>query len=201
ATDARLLPSLAANLAGDSAVRLASLEALEGWGKQASAVVPAVVELRNNKEAAVRSAAVQTLAAIDADIPHLVGELRAALADADWDVRRVAAESLGQLGPAAEAAVPQLFGMLANEEDSDFASSALRGIDAAPLEALSLLSEQLDSTDGRTSAYAIFLLGKLGAQATEILPRLEKMLQDTEAGKGGIREKYLKQAIAAIKGE
>ena len=94
-------------------------------------------------------------------------------------------------------------GILASEEDRDYASSALKEINTAPIEAIPLLMEKLDSEERRTAFYAVSLLGKIGPPAVEALPKLEAMLEKPggNAGRSDFRKKFLVEAIAAIKGE
>ena len=146
---------------------------------------------------------VGTLSAIEKDAQQLAGRLTKALEDKEWEVRRVAGVALGKLGPEAKNAVPKLFRLLSSDEDRDFASSALKEINTAPVEAIPLLLEKLESEERRTAFYAVSLLGKIGPPAAEALPKLEAMLAkpSEDKGRSEFRRKFLVEAIAAIKGE
>ena len=50
-------------------------------------------------------------------MPKAVSALMGALADADWHVRKEAAEALGKIGPAAVEAVPALTAALADADE------------------------------------------------------------------------------------
>lgn len=202
-TDGEVLEALGHNLADDRDLLRVTLEALADFGDKASSMIPAVSRLAAHEKADVRAAALNTLAAIDKDTPQLVGWLTAALDDSQWEVRRIAGVALGKLGPEAKHAVPKLFQLLSSDEDRDFASSSLKEINAAPVEAVGLLIEKLDSEDRRMSFYAVSLLGKIGPPAAEALPKLEAMLAkpSSDPGRSDFRRKFLTEAIAAIKGE
>jgi HEAT repeat protein len=202
-TDGEVLDALGHNLADDRDLLRVTLEALADFGDKASSMIPAVSRLAAHEKAEVRAAALNTLAAIDKDTPQLVGWLTAALDDSQWEVRRIAGVALGKLGPEAKHAVPKLFQLLSSDEDRDFASSSLKEINAAPVEAVGLLIEKLDSEDRRMSFYAVSLLGKIGPPAAEALPKLEAMLAkpSSDPGRSDFRRKFLTEAIAAIKGE
>ena len=111
--------------------------------------------------------------------------------------------ALGKVGPDAKNAVPKLFRMLESDEDREFASNALKEINAAPVEAIPMLISKLDSEERRTAFYAVSLLGKIGPPAAEALPKLEAMLEKPsgDGGRSEFRKKFLVEAIAAIKGD
>lgn len=202
-SDPAVLKALSSNLTDDLNLLRATLEALAGFSEKAAPVIPAVSDLAAHEKAEVRAAALNTLAAIDKDQSQLAARLTSALDDQAWEVRRIAGVALGKLGPEAKNAVPKLFQLLSSEEDRDFASSSLKEINTAPIEAIPLLIEKLDSEDRRTSFYAVSLLGKIGPPAAEALPKLEAMLSkpSSDPGRSEFRRKFLSEAIATIKGE
>jgi HEAT repeat protein len=202
-SDPSVLDALSSNLIDDPALLRVTLEAVTGFGEKAAPMIPAISRLAAHEKSELRVAAINALAGIDKDSKQLSGRLTEALNDKEWEVRRVAGVALGKLGPAAKNAVPKLFQLLANDEDRDFASSALREINTAPIEAIPLFIEKLDSEERRTAFYAVSLLGKIGPPAAEALPKLEEMLAKPggSAGRSDFRKKFLVEAIAAIKGE
>ena len=123
------------------------------------------------------------MAEIESDRENLVSVLINALDDSDWTVRGVAATQLGEIGADAKRAVPRLFKLLASEDDTDAARGALRAIDGAGPEAVPILIEGLKSTDRRRQFYAIFLLGKVGAEASTALPVLRKLREDSDSAR------------------
>ena len=202
-SDSAVLNALAGNLVDDLALLRVTLETLSGFGEKAASMIPAVSLLATHEKAEVRVAAINALAAIEKDSQQLTGRLINALDDKEWEVRRVVGVALGKLGPEAKNAVPKLFRLLSSDEDRDFASSALKEINTAPVEAIPLLMEKLDSEERRTAFYAVSLLGKIGPPAAEAIPKLEAMLAkpSSDSGRSEFRKKFLVEAIAAIKGE
>ena len=202
-SDPAVLKALGGNLADDLTLLRATLEAMSDVGEQAASMSSVVAHLATHEKAEVRAAALNCLAAIEKDRSQLVARLIDALDDKEWEVRRVAGVALGKLGPDAKNAVPKLFQLLSSEEDRDFASSSLKEINTAPVEAVGLLIEKLDSEERRTAFYAVSLLGKIGPPAAEALPKLEAMLAkpSDDPGRSEFRRKFLTEAIAAIKGE
>lgn len=198
-----VLKAVAANLGDNPDLMRASLDAITGFRDKAADLIPAIVELQQHPKADVRVAAINALAAIESNKENLAGRLTDALDDKEWEVRRLAAVNLGKLGADAKNSVPKLFGMLSNPDDMDFANSTLREINTAPVEAIPLLMKNLDSEERRVAYYAISLLGKIGPPAIEALPRLEAMLETESPGSGRteFRRRFLREAIAAIKGE
>ena len=201
-SDPAVLTALSNNLIDDLALLRVTLEAISGFGEKAAALIPAVSQLAAHEKAELRVAALGALAAIEKNHEQLTGRLTEALDDKEWDVRRTAGVALGKLGPDAKNAVPKLFKLLENDEDRDFASGALKEINAAPVEAIPLLIEKLDSEERRTAFYAVSLLGKIGPPAIEALPKLQAMLEKPSTdGRSEFRKKSLNETIAAIKGE
>lgn len=202
-----ILQAMTVNLKDDSDVNLmlASLEVATSLGEGANLLAPSVVKLLDHQQASVRMTAAGAVAAVEKDAGKKTEWLSEMLDDSELEVRRIAAVQLGKLGPSAKAAVPKLFQLLNSEADSDFASGALREIDAAPVEALDLLIENLDSEERRVGFYAVTLLGKIGPPAKAALPKLEAMLDDSgQSGRGNrsdFRRRFLREAIEKIKGE
>ena len=118
----------------------------------------------------------------------------AALSDEDWTVRRSAAQSLAKFGPSGKKAVPILFGMLASDQDRDYARAALKEIDAADADAVPVLLEGLKNEDRTLKYYAAFFLKKVGPEGKEALPTLKEMA-DKESGRFG---DAIREAITAI---
>jgi HEAT repeat protein len=202
-TDASILDAVAANLTENMDLLRTSLDAISGFGEKASLLIPSVSGLVNHEKAEVRAAALNALSSIDKNPQNLAGRLTDALNDKEWEVRRIAGVALGKLGADAKNAVPKLFQLLNSDEDRDYASSSLREINTAPVEAVPMLIEKLASEERRTAFYAVTLLGKIGPPAAEALPKLEQMLANPtgEASRADFRKKTLIEAIAAIKGE
>jgi HEAT repeat protein len=202
-SDASVLLALSNNLIDDPELLRVTLEAVAGFGDKAASMIPAISRLAAHEKVALRIAAINALAGIEKNSKQLSDQLTESLNDKEWEVRRVAGVALGKLGAEAKNAVPKLFQLMASEEDRDFASSALKEINTAPIEAIPLLMEKLDSEERRTAFYAVTLLGKIGPPAVEALPKLEEMLAKPGGitGRSDFRKKFLVEAIAAIKGD
>ncbi len=202
-TDAPILEAMGGNLGDDVDLLRSTLEAIAGFGDKASSLVPSVASLIGHPKVEVRIAALNAIAAIDKDHENLVGRLADALDDKEWEIRRIAGVALGNLGAKSKNAVPKLLRLLSSDEDRDFAAGALREINTAPVEAIPLLLEKLDSEERRTAFFAVTLLGKIGPPAAEALPKLEAMLgkPNADPGRAEFRKKMLIEAIASIKGE
>ncbi|MEO1983288.1 MAG: HEAT repeat domain-containing protein, partial [Fuerstiella sp.] len=180
--DGRTAALLAPLLADpDTDVVLAGMAALTSMGQSGNDAMPAVTNVLTHDQPSLRSAAIKCFAAISSEQSQSLTVLISALEDGDWTVRRAAAESLGDIGAAARAAIPILFTMLQNEEDTNVARGAIRAIDAAGPEALPVLLAGLKSDDLRTQYYAVFLLGKVGPAAADALPLLNKLHDESES--------------------
>jgi HEAT repeat protein len=198
-----LVERVAANLTNDVELLRESLETIATFGGQSDLLVQIVTNILQHERSDVRSAAVKAIAAIDQQVDRKVEVLRTVLDDAEWEVRRLAGIELGKLGPQARAAVPRLLTLLSHSEDSDYANNSLREIDTAPIEAIPMLIASLGSEDRRVNFYAVTLLGKIGPEAAEALPKLDEMLKNARGGGDNrdFRRKFLREAIQAIRGD
>ena len=119
----------------DNNVRLAALTTLQLMGPLARPALPALAQAVTQGDSEVRVATMATLLTIGGDdakiaVPGLIQSLTAS----DPRVRRAAAESLGRLGPLAEAALPALRRALGDEDQETriFASEAILNIIPLP---------------------------------------------------------------------
>ncbi|MAI35596.1 MAG: hypothetical protein CMM07_28495 [Rhodopirellula sp.] len=162
-------------------VLLTALPSLGTLGAKAEISADQLAKVLQDQRGSVRSAALKCIAKVESDREKMISVFIKALEDSDWTVRGVAANELGEIGTDAKRAVPKLFQMLASQDDTDAARGALRGIDSAGPEAVPILIEGLKSTDRRRQFYAIFLLGKVGAEASTALPVLKQLRDDSES--------------------
>ncbi|QEG00415.1 putative lyase [Stieleria maiorica] len=181
----------------EDAVVLASLRSVTTLADQAVSLSDQVVALTDHERADLRAAAYACLAKIETDRQKSVPLLIQGLGDQDWAVRRDAAESLGELGADAKSAVPALFKLLPVPEDTNFAKTALRAINTAGPEAVPVLLAGIESNDRRQQYYSLYMLGKVRPRATEAIPILERLLEETDSR--GMKRAYEK-AIDEISG-
>jgi HEAT repeat protein/lysophospholipase L1-like esterase len=163
--------------AGSTGVRAECAAALGRLGPAARGAVPALfVALRDPSEA-VRAAAARALTAIGPaaeDLPSLV----ASLGSRDTYVVAFAAWSLGNLGPAAEVAVPDLARALARDDTNAVVAGALARIGPAAASAVGALVDGLRSDDGNRRWRAARTLGRIGPPAASAVPSLTAALSD-----------------------
>ena len=187
------------NLGDDTELLNSSLESVPKFGERAKQMIPSLANLLRHPEERTRMLSIEALAAAESDEGQLTDRLKDSLEDSSWNVRQKTAETLGELGGDAVAAVPQLFQLIDNEEDESFATAALREIDAAPATALPVLVDALGSENRRKQFYAVYLIGKMGADAEEVIPRLREELKESKNSRNASsRRKYLSQAIESI---
>lgn len=137
--------------------------------------------------AAVRRKAVGDL--VHSDLTeHLVPELKAALKDADGDVRATAATALGNLGPKAESAVPALVAQLGGDavkEARETAARALGRLGKAVPENRSavrpLQKAAAADADPVTRTVALGALAMMGEDLPGQIAALRKFLHHDEA--------------------
>ncbi|HEY8506384.1 MAG TPA: HEAT repeat domain-containing protein, partial [Gemmataceae bacterium] len=124
-------------------------------------------------------------------VPHAeaaVPALREMLKGPGLAERQMAASLIGQIGPAARAAIPDLVELLKDRNTSGTAVTALGrlGPDAVPA-----LLGALESGEGQVRAEAVRALGMLGRDARAAAPHLAKLLLGDDAA---LRE----QAVSAL---
>ncbi|MEM7558212.1 MAG: HEAT repeat domain-containing protein [Planctomycetota bacterium] len=187
------------NLGDDTELLNSSLESLPKFGERAKPLIPSLTNLLKHPQERTRLLSIEALAAAGNDERQLTDRLKDSLEDDSWNVRQKTAETLSEFGGDAVAAVPQLFKLIDKEEDESFATAALREIDAAPADALPMLVEALKSENRRKQFYAVYLIGKMGADAEEVIPLLREELKDSKNSRNASsRRKYLSQAIESI---
>ena len=115
--------------------------------------------------------------------PSDVRALSSLLHDSDLDIRRVAACQLGDLGPAAAPAVPDLIQALSDEREvRGCAASALSKIGPAAAPAVPELTKMLNGDWVGNRVSAAEALGNIGPDASSAVPTLiTALLTDKEA--------------------
>jgi HEAT repeat protein len=146
-------------------------------GEAAETLAQAAV---GDPDPSVRSAALMSLCrAAPADQAAAVLQ-QVLVRDVQASVRGMAAVRLGKLGPPAAGAAPALADALADSDEGvrRKAADALVTLGAA---AVTPASGKLEAADPGVRRLAVFVLGKLGADAKPALDALRKRLQDSDA--------------------
>ena len=172
-----LAPAIADRLKQDdqASTRLAAARALGAIGSRAG--VPALLEGLADASESVRAGAAQALLRIGPggeDVPALTG----AVASADRYVAAFAAWSLGNLGAAAEPAVPALVQALARDDTNAVVAAALARIGPGAAAAVPELVRGLASPDDGRRFRAARTLGRIGPAAAAAVGPLTAALRD-----------------------
>jgi HEAT repeat protein/lysophospholipase L1-like esterase len=156
-------------------VRAGAARALGDIGDRAGAA--ALFEALGDSSEAVRASAAQGLVRVrpvPGDVPALAG----ALDSPDRYVAAFAAWSLGNLGAAAEPAVPDLVRVLAIDETNAVVAAALARVGPAAKAAVPELVKALASDDDGRRWRAARTLGRIGPAAEPAVPALSGALVD-----------------------
>jgi HEAT repeat protein len=152
----------------DSHVRLVALGALECFGPKAAAAIPELLDMhKNDKGALHRGCVLKTLAVIDQEGKVALPVLMKALEDAEPQMRRFAAESLGMLGRHAEPAVEKLIDRLQDPDTGVrvYAAGALWKIDRRAKLAVPVLIEVLQTGSSFERMWATWHIPEIGPDA------------------------------------
>jgi HEAT repeat protein/lysophospholipase L1-like esterase len=163
--------------AASAGVRVECAAALGGLGPAGRVAVPSLFAALRDPSEAVRAAAARALSGLEPgaeDVPRLV----AALGSADRYVAAFAAWSLGNLGSAAQAAVPDLARALARDDTNAVVAGALARIGPAAAAAVTVLVDGLHSADADRRWRAARTLGRIGPPAASAVPSLAAVLSD-----------------------
>jgi lysophospholipase L1-like esterase len=160
-----------------AAVRLECAAALGERGPAARAAVPALFAALGDPSEAVRHASAGALFRVGPG-PEDVPRLQGALDSADPYVAAFAAWSLGNLGAAAEAAVPALARALSRDDTDAVVAGALARIGPRAAGAVGVLAHDLGSENADRRWRAARTLGRIGPPAAPAVPRLAEALAD-----------------------
>jgi len=154
----------------DRDVRLVAARALRAIGPQAEGAADAIAVLFDDDDTYVRMVAALALGGLG---EQSVAALRKALHDREPTVIRIAGHALGDIGPAAAPAVPDLIPMIGHEIERvrRAACKAIEGIGPAAAPATDALLREFERQGGSNEAWA---LGAIGPAAKGAVPALEK---------------------------
>jgi HEAT repeat protein len=200
---ARLGPDGSAALAAalgekDCPVRGFIADRLSDLGPHSKDLVPALLKALDVDDAEVRSSVAKALLRIDSDTGARLGVpvLARLAADKDYEYRKYVIEDLGEIGPAARAAVPALIDILkAKEKYRRVAAGALGAIGPDARSAVPALIEALDSDKAGVVSAAVEALGRIGPDAKAALPALRERLK---TAKGASWRVHLALTLARI---
>jgi HEAT repeat protein len=102
------------------------------------------------------------------------------LADPDSRVRKEASIALGQIGPAAAAAVPRVIALAFGNSEDDLAFAAFQALTQFGAPALPDLIELLPTRNPAHRIKVIWLLQNIGPAAAPALPSLQQALTDPD---------------------
>ena len=194
---------LGENQKGGDPLRIAAIQALGGFGREAANAVPELVQALRDKDLRVRWFAAEALGLIGPDAKAAIPALHAALrsrdavaADAanvdggvaDAPMRLIAAFALGRIGPEARAAIPDLIAALSGP-DSRVRAEAARALGLMGPDARAAIPELIRLTGRRSGSqvveYASEALAQLGPVA---VPALSEILHDDDPeARGALR--------------
>ncbi|NEU72804.1 NACHT domain-containing protein [Hassallia byssoidea VB512170] len=165
----------------DARVRELAAQALGEVPTKAKQAIPDLIEaLLNNPKLDVRKGAAEALAKIELH-QDAVPNLRKALKDTSWQVRRSAAEALGNIGAEASSAVPDLIAALKKDRNYTMrrsAAEALGNIGMKASSAVPQLIAALKDENFKVRGSAAEALGKMGVEASSAMPNLVINLKD-----------------------
>lgn len=163
----------------NTGARIAAAGALWQVDRNAKDAVPVLVQVLENDPAIAHLWATTEVAAIGPEAKDAVPALRKLLATSSWPYGAV--HALGNIGPDAAAAVPDLLERL-ESKDGDvraYAAGALWKINQHPRAIPALLAELKSPVEG-SPYYAIITAGEIGPPAKAGVPELIKALSHRE---------------------
>jgi HEAT repeat protein len=148
--------------------------------------VPALGKALEHDDAEVRGKVVEALENFGTDAePALAPLLQVLTNTVQTDLQTQIAYVLGEIGPAAREAVPQLIDLVRSSKDREGflnvnAAEALGKIGPAAASAIPVLIAALQSDDVRLATKAAEALGSIGAEAKAAIPALIEAMKITE---------------------
>ncbi|NOY30732.1 MAG: HEAT repeat domain-containing protein [Planctomycetes bacterium] len=156
----------------DVDVRLIAARALQAIGPKAPGAADAIAVLFDDDDTFTRMVAARALGDLG---EQSVAGLRKALRDSNSQVVNIAGHALGDIGPAAAPAVPDLIPLISNDNEKvrRAAYSAIVGIGPGAVAATDALALQFKNND-RPNPYIAWAIGAIGPGAKAAIPALEK---------------------------
>ncbi len=156
---------------GPDDLRLAAMQALNGIGRPAAAALPTLYKAMSAENRDLRIQALLALDRIETNDDQLHPIVLAALQNETGAVRRTAAQVAKRFGDGAQDCVPALLSMLDRDTDRPTAIATLR---AMKIHDIAQLLSVLDDRSFTVRIFVCEALAKLGPEAKEALPALQK---------------------------
>ncbi|MBI3828088.1 MAG: HEAT repeat domain-containing protein [Planctomycetes bacterium] len=189
------MPDLIAALAdGDEDVRSKAVQALGNLGPDASDAIPRLCELFKDRRNLVRIAVAGNLRKITSDHSVLLETYRSGLKDKVRGVRVESAKIMGELGPEAREAIPDLLKALDKNDYPEEAAEALGNMGPDSAAAVPLLIRELKQGYLSVRRKAAVALGQIGRAQKDCVPALIEALGDTDT----FLQENAAQALAAF---
>jgi len=164
----------------DATIRLHSAIALGNIGPDAKAAVPALKPFLKERHT-VRVYTAIAIWKIEHNTPEALPVLEQGLQEENAKFRWAAAVFLGEMGPAAEHAIP-LLEKATKAADKETASCAVQALAQISPGTVPILIETLKDPDPGMRISAAAALARLGAAATQAIPDLTALLKDPAMG-------------------
>jgi HEAT repeat protein len=161
----------------NKAVRIAAARAIVDLKPPHEILIPKISKIMEEGTPETRAELIEAVAAVGAEaVPGLSRALKYE------DIRPMAAQALGQIGPDAAEAVPALTQYLAesNTETQREILFALGQIGAASKSAVPEVLKQLENEDEDVRYSAVFALGNIGQEASDAVPELIKNIKSDD---------------------
>lgn len=160
--------------------RLAAMECLSQIG---SAYPPGIASLTQVLQSAenrneLRRGAVEALGLFRGGASVAIPALVRCLDDADPDLRREAAASLGRQGPAAELAQPSLLDRLVDDPDAAVRDAVGTALAQTGPSAASVVAVLLEAPDAELRSRAVRVIGQIGPRAATVAALVQPLWND-----------------------
>lgn len=176
------IPDIAKRLSDkEKEVRRAAAEVLQKFGADAIPATSALAQMLNNDpEAANRRQAALALGEIGQAAANVVPDLIVSMKkEKDTDVRKTVIQMLGQMGPPAKLAVPELLKLL-KDKDKEITQAAVASLSLIGPGAIATFTAALKDPDKDMRRNVALVLLNMGPKAKEALPALVAGLKDPE---------------------
>ena len=164
----------------DEAVRVRAIRVFSGLGAHAKDAVPKLIEAIPNRSLAVRHAAVQALGRLGEVALPAVPRLVETAGDRDANLRLLSLQALASISPDTEEFVPLCLPLL-RDPNASIRQAALQLLLAAADHKAILPAALKLLDDPLTRGVGLTLIGAMGTGGAKAVPRLAKLLAESDA--------------------